>query len=179
MSALALALVVVGALALRAAVKGQTAMEAVDEVFQRATGKFVGPSPEFNPQGSGGGGGPDQRGGYQGGGAAKPFIPNVERWRGLVSKYFPAAHVDDALSVIWGESRGIPGAVNPSSRASGLFQHLPQYWESRSKQAGFQGKSIFDPEANIGTAAWLFKGSGNSWAHWSAKPTATGGRVGG
>lgn len=97
------------------------------------------------------------------------FPPEVERWRGLVARYFPASVVNQALSVMWCESRGNPKAVNPSSGAAGLFQHLPKYWAQRSAAVGFGGKSAFDPEANVAAAAALYKSRGN-WSHWSCKP---------
>lgn len=87
------------------------------------------------------------------------------RWRPLVAKWFPPAQVDKALRVMWCESRGNPSAVNPTSRASGLFQHMPQWWAARSAAAGFAGRSPFDPEANVATAAWLYQRDG--WGAWS------------
>ncbi|MCB2224532.1 MAG: transglycosylase SLT domain-containing protein [Actinobacteria bacterium] len=99
----------------------------------------------------------------------------VEPWRGLVAQYFPAAMVDDALSVMACESLGDPLAINKYSAASGLFQHLPYYWPSRSTKAGWGGADIFDPEANIAVAAWLVNRTitvegRDAWAHWTCKP---------
>lgn len=88
----------------------------------------------------------------------------VERWRPLVEKHFPPGMVAKALRVMFCESRGNPDARNPSSDASGLFQHLPRFWPQRSQAAGFAGASIFDPEANIATAAFLATRDG--WRHW-------------
>ena len=96
-------------------------------------------------------------------------IAGVEQWRELVARYFDARYVDDALSVMQGESGGNPDAKNPNSSASGLFQHLARYWDGRSAAAGWAGADIFDPEANIAVAAWLSKG-GSDWGHWSVKP---------
>jgi hypothetical protein len=90
---------------------------------------------------------------------------DVEQWRSLVSAYFPADQVDRALCLVWYESRGDPDAYNPTSGASGLFQHLPRYWADRSTRAGWTGASIFDPEANVAVAAWLWSTGG--WQHWS------------
>lgn len=102
------------------------------------------------------------------------FPPAVERWRPLVSSYFPPARVDGALTVIRCESYGDPNAYNPYSGASGLFQFLPSTWATVSPRAGFGGASVFDPEANIGTAAWLTgyyasKGS-DPWSAWACRP---------
>lgn len=88
----------------------------------------------------------------------------VERWRPLVAQYFPAGQVDRALRVMACESGGYSRAANPTSSARGLFQHLGKYWATRSAAAGFAGASIFDPEANVATAAWLLKEAG--WGSW-------------
>lgn len=102
------------------------------------------------------------------------FPPAVERWRSLVSAYFPAAEVDNALAVIRCESFGDPEAYNPYSGASGLFQFLPSTWATTSPRAGFGGTSVFNGEANIGTAAWLtnyFVAQGSHpWSAWACKP---------
>lgn len=103
-----------------------------------------------------------------------PFPPAVERWRPLVGVYFPADRVDEALSVLHCESGGEPNAHNPYSGAGGLFQFLPPTWATASSQAGFSGSSVFDAEANIGTAGWLssyYVSRGSSaWAPWTCKP---------
>lgn len=113
----------------------------------------------------------DDEGG--GGGGAWDFPPAVERWRSLVDSYFPGIRVDEALAIIECESLGDPDAYNPYSGASGLFQFLPATWASTSSSAGFSGASVFDPEANIGTAAWLANryadlGQGY-WGPWSCR----------
>ena len=92
----------------------------------------------------------------------------VERWRPLVAKWWPSEQVSDALKVIRCESGGNPDAKNPRSSARGLFQHLGKYWGRRSAKAGWAGASIFDPEANIAVAAWLWRQVG--WKAWSCKP---------
>lgn len=100
------------------------------------------------------------------------FSQNVLRWKTLVERFFPSQFVEQALKIMQCESEGNPNAVNPIvtefGNAKGLFQHLEDLWESRSAQAGFGGKSIFDPEANIGTAYWLFSQS-NTWSHWACR----------
>ena len=91
----------------------------------------------------------------------------VEQWRPLVEKYFPASEVALAMKVMSCESGGNPTAQNPGSqKASGLFQHLPKYWTSRSTLAGWAGADIFAGEANIAVAAWLLADSG--WKNWRA-----------
>ncbi|HSJ33494.1 MAG TPA: transglycosylase SLT domain-containing protein [Acidimicrobiia bacterium] len=102
------------------------------------------------------------------------FPPAVERWRPLVTAYFAPAQVDGALAVIRCESYGDPGAYNPYSGASGLFQFLPSTWATVSPRAGFEGASVFDAEANIGTAAWLtdyYSSRGSDpWSAWACRP---------
>lgn len=90
---------------------------------------------------------------------------SVEQWRPLVEAYFPSAQVTKALRVLECESRGDPRAYNRRSGASGLFQHLAKYWDQRSAAAGWAGADIFDPEANIAVAAWLWRWGG--WGHWT------------
>ena len=54
--------------------------------------------------------------------------------------------------------------TNASSGAAGLFQHIPRYWSDRSTKAGFAGADIYDPNANVGVAAYLVDRDG--WKHW-------------
>ena len=87
-------------------------------------------------------------------------------WRSLVEAYFSPADVDRALWVIHCESSGDPNAVHGASSASGLFQHLPKFWEDRSAKAGLAGANILDPDSNVAVAAWLVY-SGGGWRHWN------------
>lgn len=102
------------------------------------------------------------------------FRPDVERWRPLVATYFPGALLDEALSVMECESKGDPDAQNPSSTASGLYQFIASTWNWASANAGFTGVSVFDPEANIATAAFLVEYSVDrglpAWQHWVCQP---------
>lgn len=98
--------------------------------------------------------------------------PRVEQWRPLVEQYWTqygyGDEVEFALMVMYAESQGVVTALNPTSDASGLFQHLPKFWESRSARAGWAGADIFDPEANIAVAAWLRATShSRGWYHWA------------
>jgi hypothetical protein len=94
--------------------------------------------------------------------------PQVERWRGLVDRYFTGVgETEHALAIIRCESVGDPDAVNPSSGTAGLFQHRPELWAARSAAAGIPGADIFDPASNIEVAAWLAHEDG--WQHWSGK----------
>ena len=90
----------------------------------------------------------------------------AEPWRSLVEAYFGPGEVNRALWVIHCESSGDPNAKHPSSSASGLFQHLPKFWEERSTKAGLAGANIFDPESNVAVAAWLVY-QGGGWRHWN------------
>lgn len=93
----------------------------------------------------------------------------VEQWRKLVEKYFKYQHVTWALNIIKCESGGNPNAYNSSSGASGLFQHLKQYWPARATAAGFPGASPFNAEANIAASAYLLYAPGGGPQHWSCK----------
>ena len=110
-----------------------------------------------------------------GGGGAKnwDFPPVIEQWRSLVAAYFPASRVEEALAILQCESLGDPDAYNPYSGASGLFQFLPSTWASTSPKAGFAGAGAFEPEPNVGTAAWLagrYQELGQGyWTPWSCR----------
>ncbi|CAN5835139.1 hypothetical protein BH23ACT5_BH23ACT5_23030 [soil metagenome] len=99
-----------------------------------------------------------------------PTGPGAEGWRPLVELFFEPGDVDRAIRIIACESNGNPSARNPSSDASGLFQHMPRYWRERSSDAGYGGASILDPEANVATAAWLvYDYRAGGWGHWVCK----------
>jgi hypothetical protein len=95
------------------------------------------------------------------------FTWTVDRWRPIVEMYFPEDWVDWGLRVIECESHGDPEAKNPTSTASGLFQHLGSLWDGRTAAAGWDGADIFDPIANIAMAAWLLDNGGPN--HWVCK----------
>jgi len=164
MSAIGLALVIVSAVLIRGGIKGLAPVDAFRDIFDRASG---GPGIPAAPGAPGAGILPGGTGGYPG--QAGNFPANVERWRPLVAAHFPAAIVNQALSVMEGESEGNPNARNPTSGASGLFQHMPQFWAERSRSAGVPGANIYDPSANVQVAAWLYRQSG-TWQHWSSQP---------
>ncbi len=98
--------------------------------------------------------------------AVVPHSPLGGDWRGLITTHFQPQDIDRALAVIWCESRGDPSAKNPTSTATGLWQHLRTYWEGRSTAAGIPGASIWDPEASTIVAAWLVY-EGGGWSHWN------------
>lgn len=108
------------------------------------------------------------------GAISRTLKPAVEQWRPLVASYFSPGMVDQALSIIQCESLGDPNAYNPYSGASGLFQFIPGTWAVTSVKAGFAGFSVFDPEANVASAAWLtsyYQAAGrNPWTPWHCIP---------
>lgn len=81
--------------------------------------------------------------------------PNVEKWRDLVSQFFPSHRVEQALRILNCESNGDPDAYNPYSGASGLFQFIPSTWATTAPKAGYPDATPFEPEANTASAAWL------------------------
>lgn len=103
-------------------------------------------------------------------------LAGVQHWRPLVEAYFPPELVEEALRVMKCESSGNPDAVNPTSGASGLFQFLETTWAWAAPQAGMSGRSRFDPEANVASAAWLVDYTirtahpRGTWAHWTCQP---------
>jgi hypothetical protein len=91
---------------------------------------------------------------------ASGWLSEVEV-RALVSNYFNAEDVNKAIRIAWCESRFNPQSVNLRTGATGMFQHLPRYWEKRSTAAGFPGAELTDPEASIAAAAWaVYNGGG-------------------
>lgn len=103
------------------------------------------------------------------------FQESVERWRPLVATYFPTSLLDEALSVMACESKGDPNAQNPNSTAGGLYQFIASTWNWASANAGFAGVSVYDPEANIATAAFLVEYAIDRdlppWQHWVCQPS--------
>ena len=100
---------------------------------------------------------------------------NVEHWRPLVEKYWPAELVSCALNIIDLESQGDPRAWNSSVGAEGLFQHLSKYWKNRAASAGFKDSNglyatPYNAEANI-AAAWYIAKNASPWHRpWSVNP---------
>ena len=100
------------------------------------------------------------------------FGPAVEQWREAVSEAIakyggPQTDVPKFLQIMRCESNGDPDAYNSASGASGLMQHLNNYFPWRAKMAGYEGASPFDPIANINTSAWLiYEHRAGGWQHW-------------
>ncbi len=87
----------------------------------------------------------------------------------LVHAYFLKEDWEWAFAVAECESSAKPTdtynyAVS-SAHAKGAFQHLQRYWNIRRHLAGMDGWDIFDLEANVAVASWLFYTSGPQ--HWN------------
>lgn len=70
----------------------------------------------------------------------------------------------DFVRVIRCESNMNPRAVNRSSGALGLGQHLPRYWRGRAAALGYDYDDWSDARANARVSAWLWATSGPQ--HW-------------
>lgn len=90
------------------------------------------------------------------------YGPETERWRGLVSIYWPADLVDRAMCLIRYESQGKPGALNASG-AAGLFQIMPSWWNG-GLPSEYRGDR-FDPVTNARAAYYILRRQG--WGAWS------------
>lgn len=73
--------------------------------------------------------------------------------RALIARYFQPDDVNRAIRVAWCESRFSPTSSNPRTGATGLFQHLPEFWPARAEAVDFPGAEPTDPEANVAAAA--------------------------
>jgi hypothetical protein len=104
----------------------------------------------------------------------RTFRDSVEVWRPISTEalaYYDRLHeLDRFLALMQCESGGIEDAVNPSSGATGLLQHLPQFWDARARVAvggRFAGEPATNGEANIWVSAWLmYEATGGGWQHW-------------
>lgn len=86
----------------------------------------------------------------------------IERWRPLVSMYFPEEEIDRALCIISHESSGDPDADNPTSSARGLFQVLGSLW---APHYGIDRTDLYDPLINTRIAVDIWENYG--WWAWS------------
>lgn len=87
---------------------------------------------------------------------------DVERWRPLVSLYFPPDEVETALCIVGHESNGDPEADNPTSSARGLFQVLGSLW---APHYGISRTDLYDPFINTRIAIDIWENYG--WGAWS------------
>ncbi len=104
----------------------------------------------------------------------------VEQWRGLVTDVFTrwglheeacgvganaskciGPQIENALTIMRCESRGVPMVVNYRSGTTGLFQHRPSFWAARTDRVRQQfpdfpaGATPYNPEHNVMVAALL------------------------
>ena len=95
------------------------------------------------------------------------YMARSDRWEPLVAyvwEEWGRTDLDLAMDVLHCESSGLPKIKHSSSGASGLFQHMPQWWPERSAQAGVAGADVLNPFYNVWVAAWLV--TEHSWWHW-------------
>jgi len=102
--------------------------------------------------------------------STRSYGGGVEQWRPLVTQYFRSADIEIALCLIDYEtgSTGNPNSKNPRSSAAGLFQFLRSTWDKvpLSVTGGtYDSGQVYQPEANVRSAAWLKDASG--WSQWS------------
>lgn len=87
---------------------------------------------------------------------------NCESYRGLVSKYFPASQVNNALLTMKRESGCRTNAVSRTND-HGLMQ-INYRWHAG--KVGHVKNRLYDPETNIRIAAGIYNGRG--WSAWYA-----------
>lgn len=93
------------------------------------------------------------------------FEPNVERWRGLVERFFVGWTVDKVLTIMTCESHGNPTAENGVHK--GLMQ-VSQYWHQAKADALFgPGANLFDPEVNIAVSRVI--SDGEDFSAWECQ----------
>jgi len=134
------------------------------------------------------------------------YGPEVEKWRGLLQWCFDhwankmlsrdatEYEVDYGMGLVHHESSGYhlarshlewigtpPPGYDPTdetTKATGLCAHVPAYWPSRSRAAGFEGWPILDPYAQLMVMGWMvydywhLKPAPN-FAHWPDAPDGT------
>lgn len=103
---------------------------------------------------------------------APPAPPPVVAPAGSVESIVRAAAAEFGVSgdlmvrIARCESGLNPSAVNASSGALGLFQHLPSLWGARAAGLGYGYESWSDPTANARVSAVLLRDGGPG--HWRA-----------
>ena len=66
------------------------------------------------------------------------------------------------LEIVRCESGFDPTAVNRTSGALGLGQHLPQYWPARAEALGLDPAQWADPRVNAEVTAWMLSTQGTA-----------------
>ena len=97
----------------------------------------------------------------------RPSAQVGEPWfQPLIEKYFQPADWQWAARVSLCESGWRVDAQHPRSKASGLFQIMPGWYNGEWSKV-WPPFDPFDPETNVKFAAWLFYAAGPS--HWVCK----------
>ncbi len=104
----------------------------------------------------------------------RSYGEGVEQWRETVAQWFSPQHVDEALLVMWCESRGDPSAKNRRSTASGLFQMLKGWWGGGYGSSAVPVFDPFDPVLNIRYASVIFYAHSPEWRDWRASRSCHG-----
>ena len=99
-------------------------------------------------------------------------------WRPLVATYFRSEDVDRVLDIIACESSGDPSAWNEQAtshgHATGLLQHLEDYWPERAAKADAAGYhnhgDIWSAEDQMAVSAWLAYRTPQGFGHWVCNP---------
>ena len=99
-------------------------------------------------------------------------------WRPLVATYFRSEDVDRVLDIIACESSGNPSAWNEQAtshgHATGLLQHLEDYWPDRAVKANAAGYTnggdIWSAEDQMAVSAWLAYRTPQGFGHWVCNP---------
>ena len=102
----------------------------------------------------------------------------ADEWRPLVTAYFRSEDVERVLAIIACESSGDPNALNPAptahGHATGLLQHLEDFWPERviaANEAGYtNGGDIWDAEDQMAVSAYLAYRTPQRFTHWVCNP---------
>ena len=102
----------------------------------------------------------------------------ADEWRPLVAAYFRSEDVERVLDIIACESSGDPNALNPAptahGHATGLLQHLEDFWPERviaANEAGYtNGGDIWDAEDQMAVSAYLAYRTPQRFTHWVCNP---------
>ena len=108
----------------------------------------------------------------------KPAPRPADEWRPLVAAYFRSEDVERVLGIIACESSGDPNALNPEptahGHATGLLQHLEDFWSERviaANAAGYtNGGDIWAAEDQMAVSAYLAYRTPQRFTHWVCNP---------
>lgn len=93
-------------------------------------------------------------------------IANTQQWLGAVQGQWSGGHVNIAMCVLYGESRGKAGVTNASG-ARGLFQLMPNWADNAwLGSEGISYAAFLDGATNIAVAKLVWDKQG--WGAWAA-----------